>query len=52
MFTNLESQKSHKTDKVEIFQIGLKLAKLLRFEDLIIICKWKSLSKQVVVDWG
>ena len=32
MFTNLEAQKSYETDKVEIFQIGLKLTKLLRLE--------------------
>jgi hypothetical protein len=44
----LEAQKSYETAGVEIFQIGLKLAKLLRFEDLIIIRKWKSLSKKVI----
>jgi len=37
IFTNLEAQKSYETAGVEILQIGLKLAKLLQFEDLIII---------------
>jgi hypothetical protein len=34
ILTNLERQKSYKTDKVEILQIGLKMIKLLQFEDV------------------